>query len=124
MRNNANIVGPNVVKFRHRAGWTQDVLAAKMQFDGYILNILMQATTFSIAVFGLSVVLGLCGRIYGISALVLGALFVAYSWGVLYDRQQPNGVSLTKDAPARAAFKYSILYLLILFGACAVDRLV
>jgi protoheme IX farnesyltransferase len=50
-------------------------------------------------------VLGLCGRIYGISALVLGALFVAYSWGVLYDRQQPNGVSLTKDAPARAAFK-------------------
>jgi protoheme IX farnesyltransferase len=69
-------------------------------------------------------VLGLCGRIYGISALVLGALFVAYSWGVLYDRQQPNGVSLTKDAPARAAFKYSILYLFILFGACAVDRLV
>ncbi len=36
-------------------------LAAGMQFDGYILNILMQATTFSIAVFGLSVVLGLCG---------------------------------------------------------------
>jgi protoheme IX farnesyltransferase len=69
-------------------------------------------------------VLGLCGRIYGISALVLGALFVAYSWRVLYDRQQPNGVSLTKDAPARAAFKYSILYLFILFGACAVDRLV
>ena len=28
-------------------------LAAKMQFDGYILNILLQATTFSIAVFGL-----------------------------------------------------------------------
>ena len=34
MRNNANIVGPNVVKFRHRAGWTQDVLAAKMQLFG------------------------------------------------------------------------------------------
>ena len=31
MRNNANIVGQNVVKFRHRAGWTQDVLATKMQ---------------------------------------------------------------------------------------------
>jgi branched-chain amino acid transport system permease protein len=38
-------------------------LAAGMRFDGYILNILMQATTFSIAVFGLSVVLGLCGQI-------------------------------------------------------------
>ena len=38
-------------------------LAAGMQFDGYILNILLQATTFSIAVFGLSVVLGLCGQI-------------------------------------------------------------
>ena len=34
MRNNANIVGPNVVKFRHRAGWTQDVLATKMQLIG------------------------------------------------------------------------------------------
>jgi branched-chain amino acid transport system permease protein len=38
-------------------------LAALLRFDGYILNILLQATTFSIAVFGLSVVLGLCGQI-------------------------------------------------------------
>ena len=34
MRNYANIVGQNVVKFRHRAGWTQEVLAAKMQLLG------------------------------------------------------------------------------------------
>lgn len=34
MRNNANIVGQNVVKFRHRAGWTQDELAAKIQLLG------------------------------------------------------------------------------------------
>lgn len=27
MLKNANVVGQNVVKFRHRAGWTQDVLA-------------------------------------------------------------------------------------------------
>src|SRR5579872_3905125 len=54
-------------------------LAAVMQFDGYILNILMQATTFSIAVFGLSVVLGLCGQInlaqaafFGVGAYVVG----------------------------------------------------
>ncbi|HUW80333.1 MAG TPA: heme o synthase [Acidocella sp.] len=68
--------------------------------------------------------LGLCGPIYGLSALVMGALFVAYAWRVLNDSQDERGVSLTKDAPARAAFKYSILYLFILFGACAVDRLI
>jgi transcriptional regulator with XRE-family HTH domain len=31
MLKNANVVGQNVVKFRHRAGWTQDDLVAKMQ---------------------------------------------------------------------------------------------
>ena len=35
--------------------------AATMKFDGYTLNILMQATTFAVAVFGLTVVLGFCG---------------------------------------------------------------
>jgi branched-chain amino acid transport system permease protein len=48
-----------------------------MQFDGYILNILMQATTFSIAVFGLSVVLGLCGQINLAQATFFG--FGAYA---------------------------------------------
>src|SRR6201999_458014 len=54
-------------------------LAAGMRVDGYVLNILMQATTFSIAVFGLSVVLGLCGQInlaqaafFGIGAYAVG----------------------------------------------------
>ena len=54
-------------------------LAATMQFDGYILNILMEATTFAIAVFGLSVVLGLCGQInlaqaafFGVGAYAVG----------------------------------------------------
>jgi branched-chain amino acid transport system permease protein len=54
-------------------------LAASMRFDGYILNILMQATTFAIAVFGLSVVLGLCGQInlaqaafFGLGAYAVG----------------------------------------------------
>jgi branched-chain amino acid transport system permease protein len=53
--------------------------AATMRFDGYILNILMQATTFAIAVFGLSVVLGLCGQInlaqaafFGLGAYAVG----------------------------------------------------
>ncbi len=55
------------------------VLAAMMRFDGYVLNILMEATTFAIAVFGLSVVLGLCGQInlaqaafFGIGAYAVG----------------------------------------------------
>jgi branched-chain amino acid transport system permease protein len=54
-------------------------LAATMRFDGYILNILMEATTFAIAVFGLSVVLGLCGQInlaqaafFGLGAYAVG----------------------------------------------------
>jgi branched-chain amino acid transport system permease protein len=54
-------------------------LAGTMHFDGYIHNILMQATTFAIAVFGLSVVLGLCGQInlaqaafFGIGAYAVG----------------------------------------------------
>lgn len=52
-------------------------LAASARFDGYVLNILMQATTFSIAVFGLSVVLGLCGQINLAQAAFFG--FGAYA---------------------------------------------
>jgi branched-chain amino acid transport system permease protein len=55
------------------------VLAASLKFDGYILNVLMQAATYSIAVFGLSVVLGLCGQInlaqaafFGLGAYAVG----------------------------------------------------
>jgi len=55
-------------------------LAAMMQFDGYILNILMQAVTFAIAVFGLSVVLGLCGQINLAQAAFFG--FGAYAVGL------------------------------------------
>lgn len=55
-------------------------LAATLRFDGYILNILLQATTFSIAVFGLSVVLGLCGQINLAQAAFFG--FGAYAVGI------------------------------------------
>lgn len=54
--------------------------AARMQFNGYVLNVLMQATTFSIAVFGLSVVLGLCGQINLAQAAFFG--FGAYVVGI------------------------------------------
>jgi branched-chain amino acid transport system permease protein len=53
--------------------------AATMKFDGYTLNILMQATTFAVAVFGLTVVLGFCGQInlaqaafFGLGAYAVG----------------------------------------------------
>ncbi len=65
----------------------------------------------------------LAGAIYGVSALVLGLGFLGCAMRVLRDRQDETGISLTGDAPARSAFKYSILYLFILFAAVAVDRL-
>lgn len=67
--------------------------------------------------------LGFSGLIYVGTAAVLGAGFLLSVWRVATDRQDATGVSLTNDAPARAAFKFSILYLFLLFGALAVDRM-
>ena len=67
--------------------------------------------------------LGFSGRLYGIAALALGLGFLASVWRVLRDAQDGTGVSLTKDAPAKAAFRYSIVYLFALFTALVVDRL-
>lgn len=64
------------------------------------------------------------GPAYGIAALALGAWFLIHSWRVLRDNQDLAGTSRTNDAPARAAFKYSILYLFALFSVLAADRLV
>jgi protoheme IX farnesyltransferase len=66
--------------------------------------------------------IGFSGPVYGAAALVLGAGFLASAWRVLRDRQDAQGVSLTRDAPAKAAFRYSIIYLFVLFTALAVDR--
>jgi branched-chain amino acid transport system permease protein len=61
------------------------LLVSRASLDGYILNILMQAATYSVAVFGLSVVLGLCGQInlaqaafFGIGAYAVGLGTVDY----------------------------------------------
>jgi heme o synthase len=67
--------------------------------------------------------IGFSGLVYGLAAIVLGVRFLLGVWRVATDRQDASGVSLTNDAPARAAFKYSILYLFALFAALAVDRL-
>jgi protoheme IX farnesyltransferase len=68
--------------------------------------------------------LGFSGPVYAIAASVLGAGFLVSVWRVATDRQDATGVSLTNDAPARAAFKFSIAYLFILFGALAIDHCV
>ncbi len=65
--------------------------------------------------------LGLAGAVYGVTAGLLGAGFLERVWRVLRDRQDGQGISLTGDAPARAAFRYSIIYLFVLFAALAVD---
>ncbi len=68
--------------------------------------------------------LGFSGAVYGVTAAVLGVGFLVSVWRVAADRQDATGVSLTNDSPARAAFKFSIAWLFILFAALAVDHFV
>ena len=67
---------------------------------------------------------GYTDLIYGVSALVLGLVFLVAGVGVLRDRQDPSGKSLTKDKPARLMFRYSLVYLFLLFLALAVDHVI
>ena len=53
------------------------------------------------------------GWVYLVSAVVLGGIFLAYAWR-LYRSYS--------DALARKTFKYSILYLFLLFGALLTDH--
>jgi protoheme IX farnesyltransferase len=68
--------------------------------------------------------LGFSGPVYAVAAGVLGVGFLVNVWRVANDRQDATGVSLTNDAPARAAFKFSIAWLFVLFAALAVDHFV
>ena len=54
--------------------------ALVLPFDDYIMHILVQTATYAIAVFGLSVVLGLCGQINLAQAAFFG--FGAYAVGL------------------------------------------
>lgn len=67
---------------------------------------------------------GYTSLIYGVSASVLGLVFLVAGVGVLRDRQDPSGKSLTKDKPARLMFRYSLIYLFLLFLALAVDHVI
>jgi protoheme IX farnesyltransferase len=64
--------------------------------------------------------LGLTGAIYGIAASLLTTWFVLLAIRVGFSREADQKLM----RPERALFKFSILYLFILFGALVVDRLV
>jgi protoheme IX farnesyltransferase len=64
---------------------------------------------------------GVAGLFYAVTAGVLGLGFLVAALRVLMDRQDASGVSQTGDKPARAAFRYSLVYLALLFMAVAVD---
>jgi len=63
--------------------------------------------------------LGLTGAIYGITASLLTAWFVLLAVRVGVNREPDQALM----KPERALFKFSILYLFVLFGALVVDRL-
>ncbi|MEX3593003.1 MAG: heme o synthase [Burkholderia sp.] len=56
---------------------------------------------------------GMSGVVYLASAVVLGAIFLAYAWKVYVNYS---------DALARRAFRYSIVYLSLLFAALLIDH--
>ncbi|WP_419900610.1 heme o synthase [Roseomonas sp. USHLN139] len=72
----------------------------------------------------LPTLIGMAGLAYGAAALVLGGFFLEAMWRVKQDVQDAEGRSLSNDAPARYAFKFSILYLFLLFAALAADRMI
>jgi heme o synthase len=63
--------------------------------------------------------LGQTGALYGIAAAALSLVFVALAWPVLASRAE---ASQEMQAEKRL-FKYSILYLFLIFGALVADRM-
>ena len=64
--------------------------------------------------------LGLTGAIYGVTASLLTTWFAILAARVAVSRETDQALM----KPERALFKFSILYLFVLFGALVVDRLV
>ncbi len=84
---------------------------------------IMLYTVLLVGISLLPVALRLTGPIYAAAALALGLGFLGCSWRVLRDRQDERGVSLTHDKPARLTFRFSLIYLAVLFLAVIFDRL-
>jgi heme o synthase len=64
--------------------------------------------------------LGMTGKIYGFTSLVLNLVFVALAFTVWRN----PAVDASDMKPEKRLFGWSILYLFILFGALALDRMV
>ena len=62
--------------------------------------------------------LGLAGPLYGVVATALTGAFAWLAWQVAERRSTPGD----KMLPEKRLFRYSILYLFIIFGALVVDR--
>ena len=62
--------------------------------------------------------LGLTGLIYGLTAAVMSGLFLAMAVQVATRRTEPED----RMIPEKRLFKFSILYLFVLFGALVIDR--
>ncbi|MCH3719113.1 UbiA family prenyltransferase, partial [Campylobacter lari] len=76
----------------------------------------LQILLYSIALVAttlLPTAIRMSGALYLASALVLGGMFVSYAWR-LYRNYS--------DELARSMFRFSILYLALLFGALLVDH--
>ncbi len=86
-----------------------------------------QIMLYTIVLTGVSLlpwVIGFSGPVYAAVTAVLDLGFLVNAWRVLRDTQDGTGRSLTNDAPARAAFRFSLAYLFLVFAALAVDHLV
>ncbi len=66
---------------------------------------------------------GFSGPAYAAVAAALGTGFLWHALRVAREAQDEAGRSLVQDAAARAAFRYSLYYLFVLFAALALDRL-
>ena len=64
------------------------------------------------------------GAVYGVTATVFSAVFVGLALTVLREKQDGRGKSLAGDRAARRTFRFSLLYLAVLFLALGIDRLV
>jgi len=67
----------------------------------------------------LPVVLGFAGVVYGVVATVAGGIFLRDAWRVYRVGEGADG-----DAVARRLFKFSILYLFLLFAVLLVENLI
>ena len=63
---------------------------------------------------------GQVGALYGVSAVVFGAIFIFLAYQIYLD-QDGRGESALNDLPARRGFKFSLFYLFMLFLMFTID---